>query len=122
MANRTDRLIVELRIAVEAKSECDLAIAEARAALASARSNARTAASAVDEIQQELITGRSSRPLLDAAEARSSSVEDESADERQRGPVRREVVIRDHEVISDGKPKRGRGRPKKQPAAEGLYQ
>ena len=90
--SREHALIEELRAARRTLAATRTAEQDARAAVHERKADRIRAEAAVEEIVSELETGRSSRPLLDAvhgqaARAATPEPEEESADERQRGPT-----------------------------------
>lgn len=112
----TDHAILEeLRQARIAEQDARTVVSERKAARMKAEA-------LIEEIMAEVETGRSGRPILDQINGRSGKgaerpeEEDDSADERQRGPTVREPRIADHQAVPPAP--RKRGRPHKLAAAE----
>ena len=83
--NRVERLVAELREAAARVTEARLAWEAGRLHVAELRARHAEALRAKEEIEEELLTGQSRRPLIDAAEAAAEA--EDTADEHQRGPT-----------------------------------
>ncbi len=107
---KQERLIQEWKDAKSRTIEARTAWQDGKLAADELRKKLAEAIKAEEEIEEEIYTGKSSRPLIDAAEARGGRrEEEESADERQRGPTvplpRNGEPARDLNTLTNGKPR-----------------
>lgn len=110
----TDHAILEeLRQARKSLAAARIAEQDARTIVSERKAARMKAEALIEEICSEIETGRSGRPILDHINGRSGKgserpeEEDESADERQRGPTVREPRITDHQSVPPAPRKRG---------------